>query len=343
LNEADAAKLEGNLEVEVKGLAFDSRKVDKGFVFFAVKGTHVDGHNYISKAIDQGAVAIVCEHLPLQSFGNTLFIKVADSARALGEMASMFYGEPSRKLKLVGITGTNGKTTTVSLLHALTLNLGHKAGLISTISYKINTNEFPSSHTTPDQLQLNLLLQQMVEAGCEYCFMEVSSHAIDQQRIAGLDFDGAIFSNITHDHLDYHKTFGTYIKAKKQYFDNLKPDAFALTNIDDKNGMVMLQNTRANKKTYSLRTLADFKTKIIESHFDGALMNIDGHEVWTHFVGRFNAYNLLAVYGTALLLGFGTFRNHPICFGCLCHCRLCPYPRCFRKCSFNHRGDAHKK
>jgi UDP-N-acetylmuramoyl-L-alanyl-D-glutamate--2,6-diaminopimelate ligase len=207
---------------------------------------------------------------------------------------------------LVGITGTNGKTTTVSLLHRMMLNLGHKAGLISTINYQINDQVFSSTHTTPDQLQLNNLMQQMVEAGCEYCFMEVSSHAIDQQRIAGLDFDVAMFSNITHDHLDYHQTFSAYIQAKKKFFDRLKPEAFALTNIDDKNGMVMLQNTKASKRSYSLQTMADFKAKIIEAHFDGTLMNIEGNEVWTHFVGRFNAYNLLAVYAAAVLLGFST-------------------------------------
>ncbi|HPR62447.1 MAG TPA: UDP-N-acetylmuramoyl-L-alanyl-D-glutamate--2,6-diaminopimelate ligase, partial [Prolixibacteraceae bacterium] len=229
---------------------------------------------------------------------------VPDTAQALGIMAANFYENPSRKLKLVGITGTNGKTTTVSLLHRMMLNLGHKAGLISTINYQINDQVYNSTHTTPDQLQLNKLMHQMVEAGCEYCFMEVSSHAIDQQRIAGLDFDVAMFSNITHDHLDYHQTFSAYIHAKKRFFDQLKPEAVALTNIDDKNGMVMLQNTKASKRTYSLQTLADFKAKIIEAHFDGTLMNINGNEVWTHFVGRFNAYNLLAVYAAAVLLGF---------------------------------------
>ncbi|MBN2262623.1 MAG: UDP-N-acetylmuramoyl-L-alanyl-D-glutamate--2,6-diaminopimelate ligase [Prolixibacteraceae bacterium] len=306
LNEVVTLNVDGSLEVEVNGLAFDSRKVEKGFVFFAITGTHTDGHQFIQKAIDLGACAVVCQQVPAQLAAHVSYIMVSDPAQALGIMAANFYGNPSRKLKLVGITGTNGKTTTVSLLHRMMLNLGHKAGLISTINYQINDQVFSSTHTTPDQLQLNNLMQQMVEAGCEYCFMEVSSHAIDQQRIAGLDFDVAMFSNITHDHLDYHQTFSAYIQAKKKFFDRLKPEAFALTNIDDKNGMVMLQNTKASKRSYSLQTMADFKAKIIEAHFDGTLMNIDGNEVWTHFVGRFNAYNLLAVYAAAVLLGFST-------------------------------------
>ncbi len=304
LNEVVTLNVDGNLEVEVKGLAFDSRKVEKGFVFFAISGTHTDGHQFIDKAINLGACAVVCQQLPAQLAANVSYLLVPDTAQALGIMAANFYENPSRKLKLVGITGTNGKTTTVSLLHRMMLNLGHKAGLISTINYQINDQVYNSTHTTPDQLQLNKLMHQMVEAGCEYCFMEVSSHAIDQQRIAGLDFDVAMFSNITHDHLDYHQTFSAYIQAKKRFFDQLKPEAVALTNIDDKNGMVMLQNTKASKRTYSLQTLADFKAKIIEAHFDGTLMNINGNEVWTHFVGRFNAYNLLAVYAAAVLLGF---------------------------------------
>ncbi|HKM93510.1 MAG TPA: UDP-N-acetylmuramoyl-L-alanyl-D-glutamate--2,6-diaminopimelate ligase [Prolixibacteraceae bacterium] len=304
LNEVSTVKVEGSLALEAKSLEFDSRKVAKGSVFFAVKGTLTDGHNYISKALELGAVAVVCEILPSEISSAVTYVQVIDSAKTLGLAASAFYGYPSQKMKLVGITGTNGKTTTVSLLHQMALSLGHNAGLISTINYKINNKEYSSSRTTPDQLQLNRLMSEMVEAGCKYCFMEVSSHAIDQQRIAGLDFDVAIFSNITHDHLDYHETFGAYIKAKKQFFDFLKPEAFALTNIDDKNGRVMLQNTKANCRNYSLRAMADFKAKIIESHFDGTLLNIDGNEVWTHFVGKFNAYNLLAVYGAAILAGF---------------------------------------
>jgi UDP-N-acetylmuramoyl-L-alanyl-D-glutamate--2,6-diaminopimelate ligase len=297
-------RIEGNDESEIAGLAFDSRKVEPGFVFFAVKGVSNDGHQYIDTAISKGAVAIVCENFPTTISTGITYIQVENPSVTLGEMASNFYGQPSHKLKLVGITGTNGKTTTVTLLYRLVMSLGYKAGLVSTISYKINSEEFPASHTTPDQLQLNQLMKKMVDEGCEYCFMEVSSHAIDQNRIAGLDFDGAIFSNITHDHLDYHKTFDAYIKAKKKFFDGLKPQAFAISNVDDKNGNVMLQNTKARKITYSLRGMADHKCKILENHFDGTLMLIDGFEIWTHFVGKFNAYNLLAVYTAALSLGF---------------------------------------
>jgi UDP-N-acetylmuramoyl-L-alanyl-D-glutamate--2,6-diaminopimelate ligase len=300
----DLLKIQGSQDPEVAGLAFDSRKVEPGFVFFAISGTHNDGHQYIDVAVSKGAVAIVCEVLPVLISEGITYLQVKNSSEALGKMASNFYGQPSQKLKLVGITGTNGKTTTVTLLYRLVLSLGYKAGLISTISYRINSEELPASHTTPDQLQLNQLMKKMVDEGCEYCFMEVSSHAIDQNRIAGLDFDGAIFSNITHDHLDYHKTFDAYIKAKKQFFDGLKPQAFAISNVDDKNGMVMFQNTKAKKITYSLRGMADHKCKILESHFDGTLLLIDEQEVWTHFVGRFNAYNLLAVYSAALALGF---------------------------------------
>jgi UDP-N-acetylmuramoyl-L-alanyl-D-glutamate--2,6-diaminopimelate ligase len=294
----------GNTEIEISGLAFDSRKVEKGFIFFAIKGTHTDGHTYIDQTIEKGASAIICETIPETIPNNVAFIQVDNSALALGIIASEFYGNPSHKLKLIGITGTNGKTTTATLLYNMAIALGHKAGLISTIVYKINDLELPATHTTPDQLQLNALMKDMVDSGCEYCFMEVSSHAIDQQRISGLDFDGAVFSNITHDHLDYHLTFDAYIKAKKQFFDNLKPEAFALTNIDDKNGLVMLQNTKAKKLQYSLKSLADFNCKIIESHFDGTLLLIDGIEIWVHFVGKFNAYNLLAVYSSALAVGF---------------------------------------
>ena len=304
LKVVDAIEVVGNVACSVEGLAFDSRKVEKGFVFFAVKGAHVDGHLFINKAIELGAATIVCEQLPNETSASVTYVLVHNSAKALGQMASAFYGEPSQKMKLVGVTGTNGKTTIASLLHKMALNLGYKAGLLSTITYKINEKEFHASHTTPDQLQLNQLMNEMVEAGCDYCFMEVSSHASEQDRIAGLDFDGAIFTNITHDHLDYHLTFDAYIKAKKKFFDGLKPGAFALTNIDDKNGMVMLQNTKAQKLTYSMRALADFNNKVLEGHFDGTLMTINGKEVWTHFVGRFNAYNLLAVYGASVSLGF---------------------------------------
>lgn len=304
LKVVDAIEVVGDVKCQVEGLAFDSRKVETGFVFFAVNGAHVDGHRFIETAIQQGATTIICEKLPEEKSTAVTYVQVNNSAIALGLMASAFYGNPSGQMKLVGVTGTNGKTTIASLLHKLAMSLGYKAGLLSTITYKVNEQEFHASHTTPDQLQLNQLMSEMVEAGCDYCFMEVSSHAIDQDRIAGLDFDGAIFTNITHDHLDYHKTFAEYIKAKKKFFDGLKPEAFALTNIDDKNGLVMFQNTHAQKLTYSMRALADFKTKIMESHMDSTLMQINGKEVWTHFVGRFNAYNLLAVYGASVSLGF---------------------------------------
>jgi UDP-N-acetylmuramoyl-L-alanyl-D-glutamate--2,6-diaminopimelate ligase len=304
LIEENASLCNESNSVVVEGLAFDSREVKKNFVFFAINGAHVDGHNYIDKAIELGAVAIICGKLPENKVANVSYIKVDNPARSLGLMASKFYGKPSEKLKLIGVTGTNGKTTIASMLQKLVMNMGYNVGLLSTIAYKINDEVYKASHTTPDQLQLNAFLKKMVDAGCDYCFMEVSSHAIDQQRIAGLDFDGAVFSNISHDHLDYHKTFDAYIKAKKQFFDELKPMAFALTNKDDRNGMVMLQNTKAQKRTYSMRGMADYKTKIIEGHFDGSLLSIDGNEVWTHFVGKFNACNLLAVYATALLLNF---------------------------------------
>ncbi|MBN2806440.1 MAG: UDP-N-acetylmuramoyl-L-alanyl-D-glutamate--2,6-diaminopimelate ligase [Prolixibacteraceae bacterium] len=304
LNEVTTISITGSITAGVEGLAFDSRKVDKYHVFFAIRGAHTDGHRYMDTAIERGAVAIVCEQLPEKIKPGLTYILVENAAKALGQMASAFYGHPSSKLILVGVTGTNGKTTIASLLHRMVMNLGHAAGLLSTIQYLINDEGYPASHTTPDPLQMNRLMAQMVEAGCTYCFMEVSSHAIDQYRIAGLDFDGAIFTNITHDHLDYHLTFDAYLKAKKQFFDGLKTTAFALTNLDDKNGMVMLQNTRAQKLTYSMRTLADFRNKLLESHFDGTLMSINNKEVWTHFVGKFNGYNLLAVYGAAMALGF---------------------------------------
>lgn len=294
----------GRIDLDIKGIEIDSRKVETGFIFFAISGTHNDGHDYIDKAIANGAVVVVCEKIPSEINNDITYIKVENTSAGLGVIASNFYNNPSRKLKLYGVTGTNGKTTTATLLYRMATSLGFKSGLISTIVYLINDKEYQSSHTTPDQLQLNKLLAEMVNDGCEYCFMEVSSHAIDQNRIFGLDFDGAIFSNITHDHLDYHKTFDEYLRVKKQFFDFLKPEAFALTNVDDKNGIIIVQNTKAKKYTYSLRSLADYKCKIIESHFDGMLLNLDSSEVWTHFVGKFNAYNLLAVYSASLLIGF---------------------------------------
>ncbi len=297
------AKVTGSLAVEVTGIHADSRKIEPGFLFIAVPGTQSDGHQYIDKAIENGAKAIVCQTPPEAKVDSITYVQVADSADALGKLASMFNGEPSVQLTLVGVTGTNGKTTIATLLYELFRKLGYKAGLLSTVCNYIDGLEVPATHTTPDPVELNKLLAQMVDAGCEYVFMEASSHAIDQKRISGLYFKGGIFTNLTRDHLDYHKTFEAYRDAKKLFFDNLPSTAFALTNKDDKNGMFMLQNTKADKKAYSLLSLADFKGKIIESHFDGTIMSVNGKEVNTRFVGKFNAYNLLAVYGAAVLLG----------------------------------------
>ncbi len=291
---------------EVERITFDSRSVDKGTVFVAQKGVHVDGHNYIGMAIEGGADVVICQDLPVDQPKDVLFIQVENSDIALGLAASNFYGNPSHKLQLVGITGTNGKTTTVTLLHRMMREMGIHAGLISTIVNRIDDEEIAATHTTPDAVELNRLLAMMVEKGCEYCFMEVSSHAIVQNRIAGLRYAGAIFSNITHDHLDFHKTMANYIAAKKQLFDNLGEDAFALTNIDDKNGRVMVQNCKARVKTYSLQTVADFRCKIIESSIHGQQLEMNGKQLWTPLVGRFNAYNITAIVATALLCGFDT-------------------------------------
>ena len=295
-----------NIEEILKGakdLQFDSRKCTDGSVFFAVRGTQVDGHDYIAKAIENGAKGIVCETLPGTQVEGVRYFVVDNSAKALGLAASAFYGNPSEKLHLVGVTGTNGKTTIATLLYRLFTDAGYMCGLLSTIENIIGTKVVPSTHTTGDQLELNALLAQMVEAGCEYAFMEVSSHSIDQDRIAGLHFDGGIFTNLTQDHLDYHKTLANYRDAKKKFFDNLPATAFALTNLDDKNGMVMLQNTKAKKATYSLKHDADFKGLVMESYFDGMELKINGKAVSTYLVGHFNAYNLLAIYGAATLLG----------------------------------------
>lgn len=289
---------------EVESITFDSRKVVKGTVFVAQKGVHVDGHNYIGMAIEGGSDVVICQDLPADQPKGVVFVQVANSDIALGVAASNFYGNPSHKLQLVGITGTNGKTTTVTLLHKMMRAMGVKAGLISTIVNRINDEEVAATHTTPDAVELNRLLAMMVEKGCEYCFMEVSSHAIVQNRIAGLKFAGTIFSNITHDHLDFHKTMANYIAAKKQLFDNLGENAFALTNIDDKNGWVMVQNCKARVKTYSLQTVADFRCKIIESTIHGQQLELNGKQMWTPLVGRFNAYNITAIVATAILCGF---------------------------------------
>ncbi len=293
----------GNMHVEVLNLCFDSRKVTPGTLFVAVRGTQSDGHAYIEKAVAQGAVAVVCEKLPEMITETVTYVTVKSSAHALGVIAANFYDNPSDKLKLTGVTGTNGKTTTATLLFQLFTKLGYAVGLISTVENRINDTVVPSTHTTPDPIQLNELLKRMVEAGCSHVFMEVSSHAVDQERIAGVKFAGAIFTNITHDHLDYHKTFENYIKAKKKFFDDLNSDAFALVNADDKRGMVMLQNTRATKQTFGLKKMVDFKGKIITNSIEGLELEVGGKNVWFKIVGDFNAYNLLGVYGAAMLLG----------------------------------------
>jgi UDP-N-acetylmuramoyl-L-alanyl-D-glutamate--2,6-diaminopimelate ligase len=302
LYKAGIIELIGSSNVAIMMIGFDSRKIEKNSLFVAVKGTQSDGHQYIDQTISKGAIAILCEELPGTLNKDVTYIKVKDTSVALGVVAANFYDNPSERLKLIGVTGTNGKTTTVTLLFNLFKKLGYKAGLLSTVKNQINNDVLSATHTTPDAIQLNALLHQMVEKGCTHCFMEVSSHAVVQNRIAGVHFSGGVFTNITHDHLDYHKTFNEYIKAKKQFFDMLGSDAFALTNKDDANGDVMLQNTRATKKRYSLRSMADYKCRIVENQFSGLLLNIDGSEVWSKLIGSFNAYNLLAVYATAILL-----------------------------------------
>lgn len=300
-------QLVGTTSREVSALTFDSRQVGKGAVFFAIKGTLSDGHAYIAQTIDAGAIVVICEDMPEDLLTSVTYIQVEDSPIALGKMAANFYGNPSEKLKLVGITGTNGKTTIATLLFKLFRELGYQTGLISTVQNQINETVIPATHTTPNPIALNALLEKMVNTGCDYCFMEVSSHAVSQHRIEGLHFAGGVFSNITHDHLDFHKTFDNYLKAKKAFFDGLPKSAFALTNADDKNGMVMLQNTKALKKTYALKQMADVKARIIENKFSGLNLDIDHVDVFFKLVGSFNAYNLLAVYGTAILLGEDKF------------------------------------
>ncbi len=291
-----------NMQDDIQFVTFDSRQANENTLFVAIKGVANDGHDYIEKAIAQGCRHIVLEYGFEQLPKNVSYIQVENSAKALGFIASNYYGNPSEKLKLIGVTGTNGKTTTMTLCYELFKELGYHVGLLSTVVNKIGDTDIPATHTTPNPIELNGLLARMVEEGCDYCFMEVSSHAIDQQRIAGLDFDIAGFTNITHDHLDYHKTFKAYIDAKKLFFDTLKSDAKAITNVDDKNGMVMLQNTKATKYTYGLKSVADYKAKIIESQFSGLVLNLDGIEFWSQLIGKFNAYNLLLVYTIAVLL-----------------------------------------
>ena len=295
-------KIVGDAEVEITGVNIDSRRIKAGHLFIAMKGTQVDGHQFIAKAIELGAKSILCEDIP-ESVTGVTYVQVASTEDAAGKVATLFYGDPSRKLKLVGVTGTNGKTTIATLLYNMFRKFGHKVGLLSTVCNYVDDQPIPADHTTPDPIELNELLAKMVEAGCEYAFMECSSHAIHQKRIGGLKFAGGLFTNLTRDHLDYHKTFENYRNAKKAFFDGLPKDAFAITNADDKNGMVMVQNTKATVKTYSTRTLADFRARILECQFEGMYLEIDGREVGVQFIGKFNVSNILAVYGAAVMLG----------------------------------------
>ena len=292
----------GNDDIDIKGINIDSRRIESGHLFVAMRGTQVDGHRFIPKAIEQGAVAILCEEVTEQQDGVT-YVKVSDCEDCVGKVATTFYGNPTVTLKLVGVTGTNGKTTIATLLYNMFRKMGHKCGLLSTVCNYVDGEAYPTDHTTPDPIELNQLLAKMVDAGCEYAFMECSSHAIAQKRIGGLTFAGGLFTNLTRDHLDYHKTFENYRDAKKKFFDDLPKNAFAITNADDKNGMYMVQNTKATVKNYSTRTMADFTAHIIECHFEGMYLEMDGHEVGVQFIGKFNVSNLLAVYGAARMLG----------------------------------------
>lgn len=293
----------GKTDCSFTEITFDSRVASEETLFVAVRGVSVDGHSFIAKAIAAGCSAVVCEVLPKESYQNITFIVVDDSAQALGEIATGFYGNPSEQMDVIGVTGTNGKTTVATLLYELFRDMGFESGLFSTVANYIGDTKLPSTHTTPDPVALNKIMRQMVDQGCRYCFMEVSSHAIDQKRIAGLKYKGGVFTNLTHDHLDYHKTFDAYLKAKKLFFDGLSKDTFAIINVDDKNGMVMVQNCKASVKSYSIRSMADYKGKIIESMFEGMQLLIGNDEIWTPFIGKFNAQNLLAVFGTAISLG----------------------------------------
>ena len=293
----------GDAECDIKGVNIDSRKVADGHLFIAMRGTQVDGHKFIPKAEELGAAAILCEQLPEERKQGVTYVQVADTEDVVGQVATTFYGNPTSKLKLVGVTGTNGKTTIATLLYNMFRKMGHKCGLLSTVCNYVEGEAYPTDHTTPDPIELNELLGKMVDAGCEYAFMECSSHAIAQKRIGGLTFAGGIFTNLTRDHLDYHKTLENYRDAKKKFFDDMPKNAFAITNADDKNGMVMVQNTKATVKTYSIRTMADFHAKIIECHFEGMYLEVNGKEVGVQFIGKFNVSNLLAVYGAAVMLG----------------------------------------
>lgn len=303
LGAIQATKVVGASEIEITGVNIDSRQVAPGHLFMAMRGTQTDGHAYIAAAIEKGATAVLCEEMPAEQVAGITYIVVSDSEEAVGKVATTFYGNPTSKLKLVGVTGTNGKTTIATLLYDTFRYFGHRVGLLSTVCNYIDAEAVPTEHTTPDPITLNCLLNRMVEAGCEYAFMEVSSHSIAQKRISGLAFAGGIFTNLTRDHLDYHKTVENYLKAKKLFFDELPKEAFSLTNIDDKNGLVMTQNTRSKVYTYSLRNLSDFKGRVLESHFEGMLLEFNNREVAVQFIGRFNASNLLAVFGAAVLLG----------------------------------------
>jgi UDP-N-acetylmuramoyl-L-alanyl-D-glutamate--2,6-diaminopimelate ligase len=302
LQDVKILNTQGSLDIPVESIVFDSRQVRQGDVFVAVRGVQSDGHAFINKALESGAAAIVCEELPESLEAGVTYVVVKDSAEAMGLMASVFYGRPSHSIKLVGVTGTNGKTTSVTLLHKLFRELGYNVGLLSTVQNQINEDVIPATHTTPDAVKLNELLAQMVKAGCTYCFMEVSSHAMVQQRVAGLKFAGGVFTNITHDHLDYHNTFEEYIRAKKLFFDQMSAGAFVLINADDKRGPVMVQNTKASVHFYSLRKATEFKARIIDNTIQGLHLDIDGNEIWCKLIGAFNAYNLLAAYAVAVLL-----------------------------------------
>lgn len=303
LKSVNVLQVAGSTEAEVTGVNIDSRKIGKGHLFVAIKGTQTDGHQFITKAVAQGAAAILCEEMPEERNNGVCYIQVASTEDIVGQVATSFYGNPSQKLKLVGVTGTNGKTTIATLLYNMFRKFGHRCGLLSTVCNYIEDEAIAADHTTPDPIELNRLLSRMVEAGCEYAFMECSSHAIAQKRIGGLTFAGGIFTNLTRDHLDYHKTFENYRNAKKAFFDGLPKDAFAITNADDKNGNVMVQNCKATVKTYSVRQMADFRAHIIECHFEGMYLEINGREVGVQFIGKFNVSNLLAVYGAAVMLG----------------------------------------
>lgn len=295
--------INGNADIDIAGINIDSRKIKAGHLFVAVKGTQVDGHQFINKAIELGAKAVLVEDMPTDLKEDVTYVQVASTETEVGKIVTIFYGNPTKKLKLVGVTGTNGKTTIATLLYNMFRKFGYKVGLISTVCNYIDDEAHPTDHTTPDPIELNQLLGEMVAAGCEYAFMECSSHAIHQHRIGGLHFEGGVFTNLTRDHLDYHKTFENYRNAKKMFFDSLSKNAFAITNADDKNGMIMVQNCKANIKTYSIQRMADFRAKIIECHFEGMYLEVDGKEVGVQFIGKFNVSNLLAVYGTAIMLG----------------------------------------